>query len=212
MDAYSFSLALGAAGLGVMGLSGLAHSHIGHHVAGHRDGSLHLGHRAAGGRAHVRGHGGRHAGGAHGSITSRALSMLLSPRLAFSLLVGFGATGLATGSVLHGDLRLIAALVGAGAFERLVMTPLWNYLFRFESSPALTLETSIGDEARAATNFDADGNGVVALELDGQLVQLLGHLRREDRDAGVRVRAGDRVRIDEVDAGRNRCTVRRFDA
>jgi hypothetical protein len=72
----------------------------------------------------------------------------------------------------------------------------------------MTLETCIGDEARAATSFDAQGNGLIALELDGHLVQLLGSLRREDRDAGIRVRAGDPVRIDEVDAERNRCTVR----
>jgi translation initiation factor IF-1 len=70
------------------------------------------------------------------------------------------------------------------------------------------LESCIGDEARATTSFDAKGNGLVALELDGQVVQLLGTLRREDRDAGIRVRAGDPVRIDEVDAERNRCTVR----
>jgi hypothetical protein len=49
----------------------------------------------------------------------------------------------------------------------------------------------------------------VALELDGQMVQLLGTLHREDKEAGVRVRAGDPVRIDEVDAERNRCIVRR---
>src|SRR5690242_21629030 len=57
---------------------------------------------------------------------------------------------------------------------------------------------------RSATSFDAKGDGLVALELDGQLVQLLGTLHREEQEAGVRVRAGDAVRIDEVDAERNR--------
>ena len=88
------------------------------------------------------------------------------------------------------------------------MRPLWNFLFRFESTPALTLESCIGDEARAAMSFDARGNGLIALELDGQVVQLLGSLRPEDRDAGIRVHAGDPVFIDDVDAARNRCTVR----
>jgi hypothetical protein len=83
-----------------------------------------------------------------------------------------------------------------------------NILFRFESAPALTLESSLGDEARAATNFDADGHGLIAVELDGRLIQLLGSLRPEDRVAGVRVRAGDIVRIDDVDPERNRCVVR----
>jgi hypothetical protein len=70
------------------------------------------------------------------------------------------------------------------------------------------LETCIGDQARAATSFDAKGDGLIALELDGHLIQVLGSLRREDREAGVRVRAGDAVRIDDVDLERNRCTVR----
>jgi hypothetical protein len=111
--------------------------------------------------------------------------------------------------LLSGALLFVCAALGGLAFEAGLIRPLWNFLFRFESSPALTLESCIGDEARAATSFDAKGNGLIALELDGQVVQVLGSLRREDRDAGVRVRAGDPVRIDEVDAERNRCTVRR---
>jgi hypothetical protein len=126
----------------------------------------------------------------------------------FSLCLGFGTSGVVLHSVLGGSLLLAVSVLGAVLFEFGVMRPLWNFLFRFESAPALTLETCIGDEARAATSFDAQGNGLIALELDGQLVQLLGSLRREDRDAGIRVRAGDPVRIDEVDAERNRCTVR----
>jgi hypothetical protein len=39
------------------------------------------------------------------------------------------------------------------------------------------------------------------------VVQLLGELRPEDRAAGVRVRAGDRLRVEDVDGERNRCTV-----
>jgi translation initiation factor IF-1 len=39
------------------------------------------------------------------------------------------------------------------------------------------------------------------------VVQVLGTLRAEDRALGVRVRAGDRVRIEDVDVERNRCTV-----
>jgi hypothetical protein len=45
------------------------------------------------------------------------------------------------------------------------------------------------------------------VELDGQLVQVLGILRPEERSIGVRVRRGGRVRIEEVDAVRNRCLV-----
>ena len=201
MSIYEFSLALGAAGLGIMGLSGFAHTVGGHH-AGHAAPSSHTGHHAISVRSGARGiRGGARSG-------TRLLWALLSPRTLFSLCVGFGASGLVLRSVIGGSLLFAVAVLGALVFELGLMRPLWNFLFRFESAPALTLETCIGDEARAATSFDAQGNGLIALELDGQLVQLLGSLRREDRDAGIRVRAGDSVRIDDVDAERNRCTVR----
>jgi len=201
MSIYEFSLALGAAGLGIMGLSGFAHTVGGHH-AGHAAPSSHTGHHAISVRAGAR----AIRGGARGS--TRLLWALLSPRALFSLCLGFGVSGVVLHSLLGGSLLFAVAVLGALLFELGVMRPLWNFLFRFESAPALTLESCIGDEARAATSFDAQGNGLIALELDGHLVQLLGSLRREDRDAGIRVRAGDSVRIDDVDAERNRCTVR----
>ena len=208
MTIYEFSLALGAAGLGIMGLSGFAHT-VGHH-GGHAG---HAGHHGVSARAGMRG-GARGAGARGGSLRGagrvggRALWALLSPRPLFSLLVGFGAVGSMLGPIVPGVLLLPLAVLGAGVFEFGLMRPLWNFLFRFESAPAMTLESCIGDEARAATSFDAKGNGLIALELDGQVVQVLGSLRPEDRDAGIRVRAGDPVLIDDVDAARNRCTVR----
>ena len=199
MNIYEFTLALGAAGLGIMGLSGFAHTVGGHHGA-HASPSSHTGHHAVSARAGARSGGGRMGG--------RALWALLSPRPVFSILVGFGAVGLVLHSILPGAALFAVAALGGLAFEFGLMRPLWNFLFRFESAPALTLESCIGDEARAATSFDAKGNGLVVLELDGQVVQVLGSLRREDREAVVRVRAGDPVRIDDIDAQRNRCTVR----
>lgn len=202
MTIYEFSIALGAAGLGIMGLSGFAHTVGGHHGVP-TSSATHTGHHVASARAGVRG-GSRGGGRAVG----RGLLALLSPRPIFSLLLGFGAVGLIFGSLVGGALLLGVAALGGLLFELVLVRPVWNFLFRFESTPALTLESCIGDEARAATSFDAKGNGVIALELDGQVVQLLGSLRPEDRDAGIRIRAGDPVRIDEVDAERNRCTVR----
>ena len=199
MNIYEFTLALGAAGLGIMGLSGFAHTVGGHHGA-HASPSSHTGHHAVSARAGARSGGGR--------VGGRALWALLSPRPVFSILVGFGAVGLVLHSILPGAALFAVAALGGLAFEFGLMRPLWNFLFRFESAPALTLESCIGDEARAATSFDAKGNGLVVLELDGQVVQVLGSLRREDREAVVRVRAGDPVRIDDIDAQRNRCTVR----
>ena len=65
-------------------------------------------------------------------------------------------------------------------------------------------------EGRAVTGFDANGNGLISLELGGEVVQVLGTQLNEEREAGVRIRAGDIVRIEEVDDTRNRCTVSRI--
>ena len=40
-----------------------------------------------------------------------------------------------------------------------------------------------------------------------QVVQLLATLTPAERASGMRVRTGDRVRIEEVDPARNRCVV-----
>lgn len=200
MSIYSFAFALGAAGLAFMGLSGFMHvAGVHHGTHGHGGGhtAQHLAHARGGVRT-----GGVRAGGA------RALWALLSPRPLFSAMVGFGAAGVLLEPHLGGVPLLGLSIAGGVAFEAFIVRPLWNFLFRFESTPALTLEHSIGDVARAATSFDASGCGLVTLELDGQVVQVLGSLRREDREAGIRVRAGDPVQIDDIDAERNRCTVR----
>jgi hypothetical protein len=92
-------------------------------------------------------------------------------------------------------------------FERYVVTPIWNGLLHFASEPAQTLERAVFEVAQAVTDFDAQGQGLIAVELDGQLIQVLGILQPEERAIGVRVRRGGRVRIEEVDAVRNRCLV-----
>jgi hypothetical protein len=223
MDPYTFGLTLGSVGLGVMALSGLARStHAGHrhatdgHAHGHDHGSHghggpgysgHAGHDHGGAAhtVHVVASTGR-AGSARASGASRVLS-LLQPRVAFSMLVGFGAAGLLLRPVLTEPALLTAALGAGVAFEWLLVAPLWRFLFRFASSPAVTLESVVTDEARAVTSFDANGHGLVAVELDGQVVQLLATLNRAERATARKVRAGDRLRIEAVDDTRNRCTV-----
>ncbi len=138
------------------------------------------------------------------------MQSLLSPRVLFALLVGFGAGGLLA-EPLGEPWRLGAAILGAAAFEALLVGPIWRFLFRFESSPALTLESSIEDDARAVTGFDANGCGLVAVDVDGQIVQLLATLTPDDRARGVSVRTGDVLRIADVDAARGRCIVRSVD-
>ena len=137
----------------------------------------------------------------------RLLGALASPRVGFSAILGFGATGTLLRPALGEPWLAVTAILGGVAFERFLIAPLWNFLSRFESVPALTLESCVEDEARAVTAFDRAGHGLVAVELDGHIVQLLAVLTPQERGTGVKVRAGDRVRIEAVDANRNRCTV-----
>ena len=125
------------------------------------------------------------------------------------MLVGFGAAGLALRALLAGPWLFGAAVAGGIAFEAVIVGPLWNLLLRFASRPAMTLEQGIMDEAEAATSFNAEGDGLVKVVVDGQVVQLLGTLSPADRASGTRVRAGDRLIIEAVDPARQRCTVSR---
>jgi hypothetical protein len=202
MDIYSIGLCLGGAGLGAMALGGVTrHGHGPAHGPHH--GLHHAGHHGA----H---HAAAHTHAAHAAVGdggTPSLWVFTSPRVLFSVLLGFGATGLLARGWLSGAALLALAVVGGIAFERLAVAPLWSFLFRFASEPAQTLESTLFDEARAASGFDANGEGLVAVELDGQVVQVLGTLTPEDRRAGTRVRAGDRLRIEDVDGVRHRCTV-----
>lgn len=213
MDLYGFCLALGGTGLAAMAVGGLSHlGHAGHGGHGHAAHGGHAGHGHAG-----HGHSG-HAQAAHGSHDHNAgdqapniFYSLLSPRVLFALLVGFGAGGLLA-TPLGEPWRAGAAILAAAAFEGLLVGPLWRMLFRFESSPAATLESAIEDDARTVMDFDANGQGLVALDVDGQVVQLLATLAPDERARGVRVRTGDVVRVSSIDAARNRCTVRLLDS
>ena len=205
MDIYAFALALGTVGLAAMTFLGLHHGH-GTGTQSHGHGLRHAGggHRA-GHSSHSHHHSSR---GQHSHLSSRWV-LFLSPRIWFSVLVGFGATGLLVQQRLSGFLQLGVALLGALLFETLLIRPLWSLVARFASEPALTLESGIMDDAQAVTGFNRQGEGLVRLDLDGQVVQLLGVLTAEERAAGVRVAAGDHLLIEAVDPVRQRCTVSR---
>jgi hypothetical protein len=228
MDLYIFSVVLGAAGMAAMAFLGFSSSHSGVHH-GH-DTSGHEMHGIGGhGHSNNAGHGVPHASGhshdagrmhltahthaaphSHPSDWKSHLWTWLSPRVLFNFLVGFGATGLIVERLVGPVLALPIAVIGGIAFEALVVRPIFNLLFKFESGPAQTLESALMSEGRALTGFDANGNGLISLELGGELVQVLGIQLNADRAAGARIRAGDIVRIEEVDSARNRCTVSRI--
>ena len=204
MDAYTFGLALGAVGLAAMAIGGLSHfSHIrfgrhGHGGARHGSAAARHGHGAN------RGH---HQHSTIGHGLSRLLTSLLSPRVLFSFALGFGAVGVALRGHLPGLVLAITAIAGGAVFELALARPIWNLTDRFTSSPALTLESCVGDEVRAVGGFNAAGEGLVALELDGQIVQLLGRLAPEALETGFRVHSGDRLFVREVDGTRHQVTV-----
>jgi len=60
--------------------------------------------------------------------------------------------------------------------------------------------------------YERNGSAIplTAVELGGEVVQVLGTQLSEERATGVRIRAGDSVRIEEVDSKRNRCKVSRI--
>jgi hypothetical protein len=235
MDLYIFCVVLGAAGMAAMALLGFASSHSGghgHDTSGHEMHGIGahahtvapphtVGHAAShtiesiGGKPHSVTHSPVAHGHGHmvaeGSAGWKAMAWSwLSPRVMFNFLVGFGATGLITEKLIGPILALPIAVVGGISFEALVVRPIFNSLFRFESQPAETLESATMSEARAVTGFDSNGNGLISLELGGEVVQILGTLTTDERKLGVRVRAGDRVRVEDVDGTRNRCTVSRL--
>ena len=214
MDLYIFCVVLGAAGMAAMAFLGFAGSHGGgHHThdtgghAMHNIGGSH-GHSIAPHHAppHVQSHPIEHIGRAHASH----LWSWLSPRVLFNFLVGFGATGLVVERLVGPVIALPIAVLGGIGFEAFVVRPIFNSLFRFESQPAQTLESALMSEGKAVTGFDANGNGLIAIELGGEVVQVLGTQLGEDRKSGARIRAGDTVRIEGVDSTRNRCTVSRI--
>ncbi len=202
MDIYLFTLALSFSGLALMALSGLGHHH------------------AVGKLSAARGHGahphGLRTGKLHGGDRSgvgAVLLGLLSPRVFLSILLGFGATGLILRPLAHWStlLLFVLAAIGGWSFERLLITPLWELLLGFASRPAETLDTMEMSEGEAVTDFDADGHGLIAVQLDGQVRQVLGTLCPEDRAAShARVRTGERLFIRTVNRQRNTCTVSRL--
>ena len=231
MDIYVTALALGGVGLGAMALSGLgrpghgshggdgahagdAHgnghfgsSHVGHDVShGHVGHHGHAGHHGHEGHHSHDAHPVHHGQGAHASHANPLLA-LMSPRLLFSVALGLGTAGLLLRGTLGEPILFLAALTVGVLFDRLIVAPLWNFTFRFASTPAVTLESALMDEATAVTTFDRNGQGLIAMQVDGQMVQLLGTLQTRDREMNIKVPVGARLRIEDVDAARNRCTV-----
>jgi len=145
-------------------------------------------------------------GGGASSVASTFLRFLLSPRIAFSLLALYGASGNALEHTLHlrPMVTALAAVLPALLVERFAVSPLWNLAFRFQGQPSSSLGALVLEEAKAVTPF-RNGRGVVAVVRDGRMVQFSARL--VERQSPVQVGVGDRLLVEDVDSGRERLTV-----
>jgi hypothetical protein len=172
------SMILGLVGLLAMTALGVSHGSDGH---GHSDSSHH-------GTGHN-----------HDSNSSTKWLALISPRVIFSLALGFGAVGLVAEKFVILALSIPLAIIGAIALERILIQPYWKLMMRFASKPAQNLERAAFSRAKAVMDFDASGSGLIELELDGQVRQVLGTLKPGQE---ARVTRGTTLRIESVtDAG-----------
>ncbi len=197
MDIFWILLAGGLIGIVVMASMG----HI--HVGG--------GHGAAGHGAH--GHGAHgHASQAHSSHAPKAnLKNFLSfsPIDVFAMCAGAGAVGVLLKPIFGGAILTLAALTGALVFDIGIIRTLAHFVERWSANPSSGLEGTVAHPGEAVTNFDAKGQGVIRLTLDGQIVQLLATLENTEIQAGVRVRKGDSLMVVQVDGAKNKCLVTR---
>jgi hypothetical protein len=131
---------------------------------------------------------------------------LPSPRVVFTMLALYGAFGNALLEALHLTVVLAAlvAVLPTVLVERFAVRPLWNLLFRFQGQSSGRLEELILGDARAVSAF-RNGRGIVSTNREGRLVQLRARLC--DAQATLPVKVGDRLRIEDVDATRERVTV-----
>ena len=193
-----------------------AHSHAGHAhaathlavggrgVAGARIAGAKVGAKTSGARSS---RAGRAASGARGGFKD-ALANWLSPRVLFTLSLGIGATGLLLAPFIASELlRAPLAFAGGLFLEKALVAPLWELLMRFGSAPARTLESALLEEAVALTAFDSKGCGLVTITLDGHEMRALARLKSDTGLPPPRVKSGDKLIVESVDAARGQCVV-----
>jgi hypothetical protein len=198
----------GAVALAILALCGLGFHHI-----GIRPGHSHPVYTPAHGNScastqqsgHHASGGGTAANRSPGAVLYGLLAWL-SPVYLCGAVLGFGAIGTLVSPFLQGWLQLGAALAGAYVLCSFCIRPLLTGLQKWASLPAKTLSDAMLENGTAVTDFDSQGYGLVRLNLDGQVVQLLGQLAPEERE-GDRVRSGETLFVRSVDPAKQRCIV-----
>jgi hypothetical protein len=138
------------------------------------------------------------------------IAPLLSPLHWFSWMVGAGAAGsLARFAGAGTIVAAVCAAGGAVGFQRYILQPVWDLVFGFESRPAGNLKACLMQEVEVVTSFNARGEGLVRVVVDGHSEDILAKLIAEEGAGDSRPKRGDRLRIEEVDPHKNTCRVSR---
>jgi hypothetical protein len=223
---FVMMMVIGLVGLSVMAIPAFGHRHApsphggptpsGHGAAAHHGLGAHAGGHAAHAGAHAV-HAGAHGPHAGASGPSRELvpadaahgrnwRFIPSPRAIFSVLALYGAFGNALVHAAHLGMVIASLVAVAPALlvEQLVVKRVWNLVFRFQGVASSPLEALIFADALAVVPF-RNGRGLVSTVRDGRSVQLVAELRKDQ--AMLPVKVGARLRIEDVDASRERVTV-----
>ncbi len=196
MSVFIILLVIGLTGLVFMAIPAFGghHGAIGHHVP--FTGHAHAAHAVHGHPPHT-----------SNSNSGTYLGLIPSPRTLFSLLTFYGAFGNLFQQQFHLTVGLSALLAPLPAYliERFVATPLWNFLLKFAAVPDSELQTLLLKEAESVTAFVND-KGMVKVVRDGREVQFLAHLATDQK--GIAIPMGTKLRIEEVDAEKERLIVR----
>jgi hypothetical protein len=99
------------------------------------------------------------------------------------------------------------AVLGGLLFWKLVIEPLQELLLRFASDPAKNLEGACATEAVTLSRFDASGQGMVRLTVDGQVRRVLAKLSEGE---AAEITVGEKLVVVDVDTKRNTCRVARL--
>ena len=139
-------------------------------------------------------------------VRKGAARWIPSPRGVFTALALYGAFGNLLVDAFHLStlVSAFAALLPAYLVDRFAVRPLWNLAFRYQGAPSASLDLLVASEVVATTAF-RNGRGIVSANREGRVLQLHASLAAEEANQIVNV--GDRLRITEVDARRERVTV-----
>ncbi len=142
-----------------------------------------------------------------GNEILHTLPLLFSPMNLFSMALAMGATGVLLKDKLTGPILWLAAIAGGLLFTFLLIRPMMNLILNFATKPSQGLASQLAHAAEAISNFDANGQGLIRVTVDGEVKQLLATLDPLERERGVTISKGEEVMIAEINADRGTCVV-----